>query len=172
MFKFNLVIAYFVCKFKLIAIGGTFDVIHKGHRELLRIAFELGDKVLIGLTTDAFIKSMGKTHEVKPYVDRLEDLKKLLGDMKVASRAVIIPIEDPYGPAVSDPTIEAIVVSDETYNRALEINRLREAKCLKALKVLKIPMVLAENGKPISSTRIRLGEIDENGRLLRKDKFS
>lgn len=161
-----------MCKFRLIAMGGTFDVIHKGHRELLRIAFELGDKVLIGLTTDAFIRSMGKTHEVKPYVDRLEDLNKLLVDMQVASRAIIIPIDDPYGPTVSDPAIEAIVVSDETYNRAFEINSLREAKGLNALKVVKIHMVLAENGKPISSTRIRLGEIDENGRLLRKDKFS
>ncbi|MBS7611834.1 phosphopantetheine adenylyltransferase [Candidatus Bathyarchaeota archaeon] len=154
-------------KFRLVAIGGTFDIIHKGHRELLRSAFELGDKVLIGLTTDTFIRSMSKPHRVKPYVERLESLKKLLVDMQVVSRAIITPIEDPYGPTISDPAIEAIVVSDETCNRAFEINRIREIKGLKALKVVKIPMVLAEDGKPISSTRIRLGEIDENGRLLR-----
>ncbi len=159
-------------RFRLVAIGGTFDVIHKGHGELLRTAFELGDKVLIGLTTDAFVRSMGKSHSVKPYVERLEGLKKLLANMQVMSRAIITPIEDPYGPTVSDPAIEAIVVSDETYDRAFEINRLREIKGLKTLEVVKIPMVLAEDGKPISSTRIRLGEIDENGRLLRKDKFA
>jgi pantetheine-phosphate adenylyltransferase len=159
-----------VCRFKLVAIGGTFDIIHKGHIELLRTAFEIGDKVIIGLSTDDFVKRMGKHHEVKPYFERLENLRKLLIDMRVDSRAIVTPIEDPYGPAASDSAIEAVVVSDETQHRAFEINRLREVKGLRALEIVKISMVLAENGKPISSTRIRLGEIDESGRLLRKNK--
>lgn len=157
-------------RFRLVALGGTFDTIHKGHRELLITAFNLGDNVLIGLTTDKFARSMGKTHEVKPYVERLESLKKLLEDMRVEDRAIITPIEDPYGPAAYNPAVEAIVVSDETYSRALEINKLREARGLKTLEIVKIPMVLAEDGKPISSTRVKLGEIDEDGRLLRKHK--
>lgn len=157
-----------MCRFKLIAVGGTFDIIHRGHIELLRTAFNLGDRVIIGLTTDSFVKRMGKTHEVKPYVERLENLKKLLSDMRVESRAIVTPIEDPYGPAAYDPSIDAIVVSDETYVKALEINKLREARGLKPLEILKIPMVLAEDGRPISSTRVRLGEIDGEGRLLKK----
>jgi len=159
-----------VRKFKLVAVGGTFDIIHKGHLELLRTAFEVGDNVVIGLSTDDFVRRMGKLHEVKPYSERLENLKKLLINMRVDFRATVTPIEDPYGPAASDPAIEAIVVSDETQHKAFEINRLREIRGLKALEIIKVPMVLAENGKPISSTRIRLGEIDEEGRLLRKDK--
>lgn len=157
-------------RFRLVALGGTFDTIHKGHKELLLTAFSLGDIVVIGLTTDRFARSMGKAHEVKPYVERFEGLKKLLEDMRVEARAIITPIEDPYGPAAYDPAVEAIVVSDETYKKALEINRLREARGLKTLEIVNIPMVLAEDGKPISSTRVKLGEIDEDGRLLRKDK--
>jgi pantetheine-phosphate adenylyltransferase len=38
---------------------------------------------------------------------------------------------------------------------------------LKPLEVVEIPFVLAEDGKPISSIRIRYGEIDVHGKLLR-----
>ena len=39
-------------KFDLIATGGTFDIIHKGHIELLKKAFEISSNVVIGLTSD------------------------------------------------------------------------------------------------------------------------
>ena len=154
-------------RFKLVAVGGTFDVIHKGHRRLLEKAFEVGEHVVIGLTTDTFAERMGKKHRVKPYSERLRMLEKFLEDTGVSCRARVEPLNDPYGPASTDPEIEAIVVSDETYPRAVEINRIRRARGLKPLEIVRIPMVIAENGKPISSTRIRLGEIDEDGRLLK-----
>ncbi|MCD6444204.1 phosphopantetheine adenylyltransferase [Candidatus Bathyarchaeota archaeon] len=154
-------------RFKLVAVGGTFDVIHKGHRRLLEKAFEIGERVVIGLTTDTFVDEMEKPHRVRPYSERLRMLEKFLEEMGVSCRARVEPLNDPYGPASTDPDIEAIVVSDETYPRAIEINRIREIRGLKPLKVVRIPMVMAENGKPISTTRIRLGEIDENGRCLK-----
>ena len=40
--------------FSLIAMGGTFDIVHKGHLTLLTHAFEISDKVIIGLTSDEF----------------------------------------------------------------------------------------------------------------------
>jgi pantetheine-phosphate adenylyltransferase len=49
-------------KFKVAAVGGTFDELHKGHRALLMKAFEVGEKVLIGLCLDEFVKSMRKPH--------------------------------------------------------------------------------------------------------------
>jgi pantetheine-phosphate adenylyltransferase len=51
----------------------------------------------------------------------------------------------------------------------MEINNKRVLKGKKPLKILKISFVLAEDGKPISSTRINRKEIDENGNLLYKD---
>ena len=35
-------------KFSLVAMGGTFEVIHKGHLTLLSEAFSVSDKVIIG----------------------------------------------------------------------------------------------------------------------------
>ena len=43
-------------KFSLIAMGGTFDIIHRGHLTLLTNAFEISDKVIIGLTSDEFVQ--------------------------------------------------------------------------------------------------------------------
>ncbi|RLI21218.1 phosphopantetheine adenylyltransferase, partial [Candidatus Bathyarchaeota archaeon] len=33
-------------KFKAVAVGGTFDEFHRGHRALLSKAFEVGERVL------------------------------------------------------------------------------------------------------------------------------
>ncbi len=43
-------------KFSLIAMGGTFDIIHHGHITLLSTAFDISEKVIIGLTSDEFVQ--------------------------------------------------------------------------------------------------------------------
>ncbi|RLF22763.1 MAG: phosphopantetheine adenylyltransferase, partial [Thermoprotei archaeon] len=75
----------------------------------------------------------------------------------------ITRIDDVYGTSISEEELEAIVVSEETLYRALEINRIRVEKGLRPLVIVVVPMVLAYDGKPISSSRIRRGEINEEG---------
>ena len=43
-------------KYKLVVCGGTFDHFHRGHREFLRHILSVSSKVLIGLTTDKYLK--------------------------------------------------------------------------------------------------------------------
>ncbi|MFI5421053.1 MAG: adenylyltransferase/cytidyltransferase family protein, partial [Nitrososphaerales archaeon] len=45
--------------YRCIALGGTFDHIHKGHVELLDRAFETAESVFIGLTSDTFAANSG-----------------------------------------------------------------------------------------------------------------
>ena len=155
-------------RFKTVAVGGTFDEFHKGHRALLVRAFELAEKVLIGLCTDDFVDRMKKPHEIAPFAVRLEELKSFLGKNGWLERAEIVPLHDPYGPALNSRTIDAIVVSKETEPRASEINTKRRANNLRQLDVVSIEMILAENSSPISTTRIRRLEIDREGRVLRR----
>ena len=155
-------------RFRVVGVAGTFDMLHKGHKALLRKAFEVGDLVVIGLTTDEFVAEMGKPHEVASYRERLEELLAFICDEGNLHRVEVIAINDPFGPAIWDGGFEAIVVSEETAPRAEQLNALRARKGLRPLEVIVIPMVLAEDGKPISTTRIRAGEIDREGRLLKQ----
>jgi cytidyltransferase-like protein len=154
-------------KFRKVAVGGTFDELHKGHRSLLVKAFEVGEKVLIGLCTDEFAKKMGKPHVTASYETRLKELQAFLTKSNLSDKAEIIPLNDPYGKTLTDKCIEALVVSEETEKIAVKINQKRGEKSLPLLKIVTISMVPAENYKPISTTRIRKGEIDREGHLLK-----
>ncbi len=46
--------------FDLVATGGTFDLIHKGHLALLEKSFSISSKVIIGLTSDDLAKKKDK----------------------------------------------------------------------------------------------------------------
>jgi pantetheine-phosphate adenylyltransferase len=156
-------------KLKTVAVGGTFDKLHKGHRILLIRAFEIGEKVLIGLSSDEFAEKLGrqKNHAIACYEKRLSELKEFLRQNDFLERTEIMPLDDAYGVTLSQGILEALVVSRETEYMAQEINKKREKKGLEPLKIVVIEMVPAENHVPISTTRIRRGEIDREGHLLR-----
>lgn len=152
--------------YERVVVGGTFDVIHKGHKVLLKKAFNLSRLVSIGLSTDEYAKKI-KSYPVIGYGKRkkiLEDLLKREGWIK---RYEIVPLGDPYGVTTSAEDVEAIVVSEETLGRAREINSIRRRKKLYPLDIICVGMVWAEDKKPITTTRIREGEVDLEGTVLK-----
>lgn len=154
-------------KFKTVAVGGTFDELHRGHKALLMKAFEAGKCVLIGLCTDEFVSQLKKPHLTASYEERLEALQTFLFSRGVLERARIMQLNDPFGPTLSKGRIEALVVSRETEPMALKINEKRKQAGLPPLQIIVIEMVPSQNRAPISTTRIRRGEIDREGHLLR-----
>jgi len=155
----------------LVAMGGTFDTLHNGHKELLRKAFAVGRKVMIGITSEDFAKTLHKPHKVDPYSKRIRELERLLKRWRVMSRAKIVPLDDRYGPTATSSTIKALVVSRRTIRTAYEINLRRKANGLRPLEIVPIDLLLAQDWRPISSTRIRRGKIDRRGRLLSPQKM-
>ena len=149
-----------------VSVGGTFDVMHKGHWFLLEETFNVGDKAIVGITTDEFVASMKKNHKVDTYKKRLSEVKEFLRDRGYLSRAKIVPLNDPFGPTIDSDKIEGIVVSEETEVTAEVINKMRVERGKKPLLIFVITMVLADDGKPISSTRVRKQEVDRYGRLI------
>lgn len=152
--------------FETVAMGGTFDLFHRGHRVLILKAFEIGNHVLIGLCSDTFLKKLRKPHGIAPYAQRLEELKSFLKQNGFLERAEITPLDDAYGVTLSDKRIDAIVVSEETEPRAHEINEKRKSLGMPPLPIVTVKMVLSEDHYPISSTRIWFEEIDREGNLL------
>lgn len=147
-------------------MGGTFDVLHRGHHALLDAAFEAGDEgVSIGVTTDAFANAR-RTRKVRPYAERVGELRAFLATRGHLARATILPIDHPHGFAL-EPGFDAIAVTEETVGTADQINAERAKLGLAPLRVVLAPYVLADDAQPIKSTRVRNGEIDAEGRLLR-----
>ncbi len=145
-----------------VCIGGTFDPLHKGHRALIEKAFQLGDYVLIGVTSDEMVKKM-KILKVRDYQIREEGLKDYLRRKKFKNFR-IVKINDRYGPSINDE-FDVIVVSPETETIAYEINKIRMRNGKKSLKIHVIPFVLADDTKNISSSRVKKGEIDIEGHI-------
>jgi pantetheine-phosphate adenylyltransferase len=154
-------------QFKKVAVGGTFDELHKGHKALLSKAFEIGDCVVIGLTSDALVSEMQKPHLTASYEERLKGLEVYLSERGLWSRTEVVLLLDSHGSSVRDPEIEALVVSEETKPTAEKINERRRKAGLPLLTIATVSMVPSQNCSPISTTRIRRGEMDREGRLLK-----
>lgn len=155
-------------EFKAVAVGGTFDELHRGHKALLLKAFDIGEHVQIGLCSDTFVKKLSKPHITASYDQRLRELEAFLRQNRLCKRAEIVRIDDLFGATLSDRSIEALVVSKETEPIASVINKKRRETGLPLLQILSMEMIPSDNHIPISTTRIRLGEIDREGHTLRK----
>lgn len=151
-------------KYKTVATGGTFDHIHRGHVALLSRSFAIGGRVVIGVTSDVFARNEGKNPDQR-YEERVRALDTFIQEKFPGREYLIAKLEDSFGPGITSPEIQAIVVSRETAKRVPIANAQRAAKGFPPLAVVTIDYVLADDSKPISSTRIRNGEIDSEGRL-------
>jgi len=155
-------------EFSLIATGGTFDIIHRGHLTLLSNAFAISDKVIIGLTSDELAEKKGKL-SINKYEKRLENLTAVISKEFPNSSFQISKLDNDFGPAVLEKEVEALVVSDETSNQGVVLNQLRAEKKMPPVKIIAVPMFLAKDGTRISTTRIKNSEIDTEGNLLSID---
>ncbi len=147
-------------KYNKVAVGGTFDKFHDGHKKLLSTAFEIADMIEIGVTSDAF---GGLKGDIDSCEERMRNLKSFFKDK---SNFIIVPLDDAYGTTIHDEDFDAIVVSEETEPTAVKINEIRVSKDMDPIDIVVVSFVLAYDGTPISSTRIRSGEINQKGDII------
>ena len=151
--------------FDIVATGGTFDILHKGHYMLLLKAFEVGRQVIIGVSSDSYATRKQKKI-INNYGIRQENLKKFIEKNFQKSNYSVYQLDDFYGPTVLTRDVQAIVTTESSSENCVKINRLRESKGMPQLEIILVPLVEDKEGKVISSTRIREGEIDINGNKL------
>ncbi len=155
-------------KFDLVALGGTFDLIHKGHLELLKKSFSISSKSIIGLTSDEMATRTGKNLK-NNYSSRLKLLRLTIDKNFPNTSYEISKLDNDFGPAAITGNVEALIVSEETSHKGILLNNLRAEKNLAPVQIVIVPMIFAKDGKRISTTRIRNSEIDSEGNLVQVD---
>ncbi|MDR1954818.1 MAG: inosine/xanthosine triphosphatase [Candidatus Methanoplasma sp.] len=140
-------------------VAGTFNILHEGHKQLIKKAFEVGDEVIVGITTDE-MASEGREEPLPLYL-RKKELEAFL--KKQDKPWEIIEIFDVYGPKDKVDDADIIVVSEETVQNTKEVNRERGSRGIRPLEVVVIPIVKAYNNEKISSTGVMEGRYSRDG---------
>ena len=154
-------------RFRLAVLGGTFDHLHVGHHALLASAFEVGDEVAIGLTTDGFVARYPKPAgtRMQRYSVRRASLVRWLRANYASRKWRVVPLDNPFGGSL-EPQVGVLVVSRDTERGGRAVNRERRRLGRPAVPVVSVPLVLADDLEPVSSRRVRAGAIGTDGRRL------
>jgi len=157
-------------KYECVATGGTFDILHNGHIELLKKSFEIGKYVIIGVSSDNLVKEKLKKRINNSFKIRKLNLIEIIHN-EVGSRLYeITKLEDEFGPLMFSDKVDCMVASTETRYKGAKVNEIRTSMGLTTIDIVSVELKLAQDGLPISSSRIRANEIDHNGNILRNKK--
>jgi pantetheine-phosphate adenylyltransferase len=162
---------------KHVAVAGTFDHFHAGHRYLLQEVFSNAETVSLAITDDKMTEGKILASQIESFAQRKKTVITYLEEENWYKRTKISTLSDIYGVAVEDETIDAIYVTPDTVSNAEKINKIRTEKNMKPLGIISVPLLESEDNEAISSSRIRLGVIDRNGKsylkpFLDKDVFT
>jgi pantetheine-phosphate adenylyltransferase len=139
-----------------VAMGGTFDLLHAGHKKLIDTAFAFAGvigNVEIGITSD--VMASKKTHPVQPYTIRKRQISDYIKQKNYPAKYKIFPLDDPVGNIGIEPDYDVLVASTETGAGAEYVNEIRRMHGLNPVLVSLIDVVTDKTGQRISSTRMR-----------------
>lgn len=145
-----------------VALGGTFDHLHAGHKILLSMtAWISSHRVVCGVTDDAMLKTKKFKEFMEPLDKRIEAVERFLRIFKRGLVYEVVPISDMYGPTITDEKLEALMVSKETLKGGGMVNQERRNRNLPPLTIEVINVIsptetqVDEVSLKISSTFIR-----------------
>lgn len=150
-------------KFSKLALGGTFDRFHKGHRYFLKEAFKHSNNVLIGITSDKFAQQIHKDSRIQLFKVRKKEVIDFLSKQSLTNRATIVKLLNAFGPTTADQSLEALQVTKNTLVGGQKINQIRQENNLSPLKIVTCKIINAEDNKILASQRIRNGEVNREG---------
>ena len=120
--------------FDSVAVGGTFDGLHFGHRKLLTLAMSsvnpVTGRLLVGVTKDEMLKKKDFAEFIPPLKERIDGVRQFLDRLApgMKNRVKLVPIQDAFGPlGQANEHYDALVLSHETLDTGYQLNKHREA---------------------------------------------
>jgi phosphopantetheine adenylyltransferase len=118
--------------FESVAVGGTFDGLHFGHRKLLTLAMSsvnpVTGRLLVGVTADEMLKKKENAEYIPCLKDRMDGVTAFLSRLSpgMMNRVKLVPISDSFGPpGQPDQHFDALVLSHETLETGYKLNQYR-----------------------------------------------
>lgn len=134
--------------FPVVAVGGTFDHLHSGHRILLTMtAWIASRRVVCAVTGEEMLRNKRYAQYLEPLHTRQAKVAEFLGMTRSNIDVDIVTLTDVYGPTAWDPEISALVISEETRDGAEKIATLRRERGLPPLQVFVIDCLASSDSE-------------------------
>eukprot|EP01062_Namystynia_karyoxenos_P019363 TRINITY_DN17275_c0_g1_i1.p1 TRINITY_DN17275_c0_g1~~TRINITY_DN17275_c0_g1_i1.p1 ORF type:complete len:772 (+),score=250.67 TRINITY_DN17275_c0_g1_i1:113-2317(+) len=130
-------------------MGGTFDRFHLGHKLLLAAAAASvrdGGYLFCGCSGDALLRDKKLGELLEDYGLRAAVVGGYLRAIRPEVRYEVGELKDGYGPSITDPAFDAIVVSEETAAGGAKCNEKRAEKGMPPMAVVSVGLVSAADG--------------------------
>jgi cytidyltransferase-like protein len=162
------------CLFQKVAVAGTFDGMHYGHRKLLTLAISSVSprygQLLIGVTVDEMLKHKSFSEDIPNLEERMKGVRDFVYRLApgIKNRVRFIPIADEYGPpgtTEEGSNFDALVLSHETLDNGHKLNEYRT----QTLGLEPLTLLCTRRTEPhgMSSTALRRRRRE---RILRREK--
>ncbi len=146
---------------KKIITYGTFDLFHRGHYNILKRARELGDYLIVGVTSESYDIERGKLNVRDGLVTRIENV------MKTGFADEII-IEEYQGQKVNDIIkyqVDALVIGSDWKGKFDYLNNYCDVIYLERTKNISSTQIRENNDVP-NRIGIATDELDDHGTIL------
>ncbi|ORZ00508.1 hypothetical protein BCR43DRAFT_408388, partial [Syncephalastrum racemosum] len=136
-------------QFARVAVGGTFDHIHGGHKILLTMtALLASESIVVGVTDDSMLTTKKYREYIAPTEKRIQAVEAYIDTVRRGITSQVVPISDPFGPTITDPSIQALVCSRETLKGGDAVNTERAKRDFAPLD-LRIIDVISSNSASV-----------------------
>ena len=130
-------------KFKTVLTYGTFDLLHYGHLEILRRASLLGERLIVGISTDKFNELKGKKC-ILPYQKR----KQLLESLDYVDKVIPEDNWDQKVTDIKDNNVDIFVMGNDWEGKFDDLNKYCKViyfQRTKGISTTKLKSILKEN---------------------------
>ncbi|EST08140.2 Cytidyltransferase-like domain protein [Kalmanozyma brasiliensis GHG001] len=158
--------------YPVVALGGTFDHLHVGHKILLTMASIIADtRIIVGVTDDAMLTKKSNAHLLEPIDERIACVNAFISFIRLPFTPIdqqVVKLEDVAGPAATEADLQALVVTDETLSGAEFIDNKRKENGLSSLEDWVIGVVGSEGQTDLKGDAKALAESKVGSTAIRK----